>query len=70
MLVLRLGHTAPDFMFTWNVKDVLPLEFLEPISTKPGPINPDICAMVSPRHGGKPTKEFHVDPKCRTALRP
>merc|ERR1712070_434790 len=73
MLVLRLGHSAPDFMLGWNMKNVLPLEFLEPISAKPGPIAKDIACMVSSRRGrkstkDKPTKEFIVDPRFRLVI--
>jgi len=28
-LILRLGHTTPDFMLLWHLPDILPLEFFE-----------------------------------------
>lgn len=52
-LLLRLGHTAPDFMMSWNRKD-LPLEFLTPDAGKPGPLLKELHGMVQkPRDPAK-----------------
>ena len=46
-LVLRLGRTAPDFMGSWNRKD-LPLDFLLPENAAAGPLQPVLHKMVQP----------------------
>jgi hypothetical protein len=46
-LVLRLGKTAPDFMGSWNRKD-LPLDFLLPENAAAGPLQPALHKMVQP----------------------
>ena len=48
-LLLRLGHTAPDFMMSWNRKD-LPLEFLTPDAARPGPLLKELHGMVQKPH--------------------
>jgi hypothetical protein len=46
-LLLRLGHTAPDFMGSWNRPD-LPIDFLTPEGKQPGPLPPFLHRMVQP----------------------
>jgi len=46
LLVLRLGHSVPDFMFTWNKREVLPIDFLDPEHMVPGNLAPELRPMA------------------------
>jgi len=47
LFVMRLGHSVPDFMFTWNKKGVLPIDWLDPEMMVPGRLPPELQPMAA-----------------------
>jgi len=47
-LVLRHGHSTPDWMLNWNLKGVLPITFIDPACAEPGDMAADLQEILPP----------------------
>ena len=64
VLAMRLGHAAPDFMLSMNLKGVLPVDFFTAANLKPGRLHASCHPLLRAKDGKAETFEirpgFHL----------